>query len=230
MFVDISDRLHRQLRNKMCLLIKFPNCCLKHRCMQKINMELAPPLIYSLLFWCFPVFLSSLRLPCCVQAAVRSGSGPAESCSSQFSSCSATAAAPTADQPASTAIPGSEAEVDKSAQYCIASALNTCLLWLCADTFIYSVFVERLRACYLLLPGLCLYRILVLCGKCRTRPLRLPAHQTSNQLFRAVSFYLYTFCSLCFTHEQRSTVADVIHRMLSLSQQRGTAAACGIYP
>lgn len=56
---------------------------------------------------------------------------------------------------------------------------------------ILDVFVERLRASYLLLLGPCLYQILVLCGKCRTRPLRLPAHQTSNKLLKAVSFCLY---------------------------------------
>lgn len=50
--------------------------------------------------------------------------------------------------------------------------------------------VEHLRASYLLLPDLCLYKTLVLCGKCRTRLLRLPAQLTSNKLLRAVSFLL----------------------------------------
>lgn len=45
------------------------------------------------------------------QAAVRPGSGPAESCSFKLRSSSAATAAPTADQSAPTAIPGSEDKV-----------------------------------------------------------------------------------------------------------------------
>lgn len=65
------------------------------------------------------------------------------------------------------------------------------------NVFISYVFQERLRASYLLLPGPCLYQILVLCGKCRTHPLRLPVHQTSQKLSQVVSFYLI-FCRVDF--------------------------------
>lgn len=52
---------------------------------------------------------------------------------------------------------------------------------------------ERLRASYLLLPDPCLYQTLVLYGRCRTHPLRPPAHQTSNKLLQAVSLSLFFF-------------------------------------
>lgn len=57
------------------------------------------------------------------------------------------------------------------------------------NLFISYVFLEHLRASYLLLPGPCLYQILVLCGKCRTHPLRLPVQQTSHKLLQVVSFH-----------------------------------------
>lgn len=53
------------------------------------------------------------------------------------------------------------------------------------------VFTERLRASYLPLPGPYLYQTPVLCGKCRTHHLRLPAPPTFNKLLQVVSSYLW---------------------------------------
>lgn len=85
--------------------------------------------------------------------------------------------------------------------HCLMTPLNICALkFQCLELFtciiiaqhlwMYFLFVEHLRTSYLLFPGPSLYKILVLCGKCRPHPLRLPAHQNSNKLLQVVSFHL----------------------------------------
>lgn len=142
-----------------------------------------------------------------MQAAVCPGLGPAESCCPQLSSSSTAAAATAADQPASTAIPGTQDEVGDTNTVCDGLPLD--LFGLVSSVFgvhwhhenmgcniLVCVCTEPPRASYLLLPALCLYQTLVLCGKCRTHPLRLPAHQTSSKLLQTVSLNVLQFLCL----------------------------------
>lgn len=75
----------------------------EHSCISTLNTScLRPPC--AMQWKCIVLCLAAL------QAAVCSGSGPAESCSPQLGSSAAAAAAPTADQRAATAIPGAQDE------------------------------------------------------------------------------------------------------------------------
>lgn len=133
-------------------------------------------------------FLSCPHLSVSLQAAVCTGSGPAESCSSQLGSSPTAAAAPTADQPDSAAVPGPEVKVGTVFNH-MASEMHVQLGQVTVTINVSTVFVssEHPRASYLLLLAPSLYQILVLSGKCRTLHLRHPAHRTSSRLLHVVS-------------------------------------------